>query len=111
MRWYGMMQYRRTFGRVVGTTKAMLIRFVDLLVTAFAVAAGLAWKDCVVSWFRSGGPLGFTDLGPFFFAMAITVVGALLTTWRAMLPSLPKNGNDKENGDDDKETGNDEESS
>lgn len=89
------MSYRRTIGHVVGTTKTVVIRFVDLLVTAFAVASGLAWKDCVVSWFQTGGPLGFTNLGPFFFAMAITVVGALLTAWRAMLPPLPKNGDDK----------------
>ena len=84
------MSYRRTIGNAVTKGKEILVRFVDLLVTAFAVAAGLAWKDLVVSWFKQGGPLGFTDLGPFFFAMAITIVGALLTTWRATLPSLSK---------------------
>lgn len=68
----------------------MIVRFVDLLVTAFAVAAGLAWKDVVVSWFKKGGPLGFTDLGPFFFAMTITIVGALMTSLRSTLPYLSK---------------------
>jgi len=86
----GYMSYQLAIGKALTKGKEMLVRFVDLLVTAFAVAAGLAWKDVVVSWFKAGGPLGFTDLGPFFFAMAITVVGALLTTWRATLPSLSK---------------------
>lgn len=79
-----------TLGKALTKGKEMIVRFVDLLVTAFAVAAGLAWKDLVVAWFKKGGPLGFADAGPFFFAMAITVVGALLTTWRATLPSLSK---------------------
>ena len=63
----------------ISTSKKRLISFVGLLVTAFAVASGVAWKDCVVSWFQKGGPLGFLNLGPFFFAMSITIVGALLT--------------------------------
>jgi hypothetical protein len=82
------MSYRRTIGTVLTKGKEMLVRFVDLLVTAFAVAAGLAWKDVVVSWFKKGGPLGFTDLGPFFFAMTITIVGALMTSLRSTLPYL-----------------------
>ena len=90
------MSYQQTtLGKVLTTGREMLVRFVDLLVTAFAVAAGLAWKDLVVSLFKKGGPLGFTDLGPFFFAITITVVGALLTSWRATLPSISKTSDDK----------------
>lgn len=77
----------------------MLVRFVDLLVTAFAVAAGLAWKDVVVSWFKKGGPLGFTDLGPFFFAMTITIVGALMTSLRSTLPYLSRTNGKSAEGD------------
>ena len=97
------MSYQHAIGKVLTKGKEMLVRFVDLLVTAFAVAAGLAWKDLVVAWFKTGGPLGFADTGPFFFAMAITVVGALLTTWRATLPSLSKTNGKSGDDDDDKE--------
>ena len=85
------MSYRRTItiGTVLSKGKEMLVRFVDLLVTAFAVAAGLAWKDAVVSWFAAGGPLGFAK-GPFFFAMTITIAGALMTSLRSTLPYLSR---------------------
>ena len=62
------------------------IRFVDLIVTAFGVAAGLAWKDVIVGWFSKEGSLGFLNRGFFTIAVVITFVGVIVTMVRSDLP-------------------------
>ena len=62
------------------------IRFVDLIITAFGVAAGLAWKDVIVGWFSKEGSLGFLNRGFFTVAVVITFVGVLVTMVRSYLP-------------------------
>ena len=62
------------------------IRFVDLIVTAFGVAAGLAWKDVIVGWFSKEGSLGFLNRGFFTIAVVITFVGVIVTMVRSYLP-------------------------
>ena len=62
------------------------IRFVDLIVTAFGVAAGLAWKDVIVGWFSKEGSLGFLNRGFFTVAVVITFVGVIVTMVRSYLP-------------------------
>jgi hypothetical protein len=76
--------------RVVGRAQEIMIRSFDLLVAAFAVAAGLAWKETVFWLFSTEGPLGFLQYNEVKLAIAITLTGALLTTLRTYLPLLPK---------------------
>lgn len=66
----------------------MGLRFVDLLVASFAVAAGLAWKDSVFWMFSTKGPLGFLKYNQISLAIAITIVGAVLTSLRTYLPTI-----------------------
>lgn len=75
---------------VVTRAQEIVARFFDLLVTAFAVAAGLAWKDTVFWLFSAKGPFGFLKYSDITLAIAITTVGATLTAFRAYLPMLPK---------------------
>lgn len=76
--------------RVAGRAWEIISRFFDLLVAAFAVAAGLAWKDSVFWMFSAKGPLGFLQYDEIRLAIAITLTGAVLTTMRAYLPLVPK---------------------
>lgn len=76
--------------KVVTRAQEIIARFFDLLVAAFAVAAGLAWKDTVFWMFSAKGPLGFLKYSDVTLAIAITTVGATLTALRAYLPMLPK---------------------
>lgn len=78
--------------KVVSRAQEIIARFFDLLVAAFAVAAGLAWKDSVFWLFSAKGPMGFLQYNEIRLALAITMTGALLTTLRAYLPLVPKNG-------------------
>ena len=80
----------RVTKKVVSRVQEIASRFADLLVAAFAVAAGVAWKDSVFWMFSSKGPLGFLQYTTVTLAIAITTVGALLTTIRAYLPLTPK---------------------
>jgi hypothetical protein len=76
--------------KVVSRVQEMASRFADLLVAAFAVAAGAAWKDSVFWLFSPKGPLGFLKYNTITLAIAITAAGALLTMIRTYLPLTPK---------------------
>lgn len=81
---------------VVSRAREVVARFADLLVAAFAVAAGLAWKDTVFWLFAPGGPLGAFRFGPPALAVAITLAGAVLTTLRAYAPLTPRSSDCRE---------------
>lgn len=73
----------------VTRAREIAARFADLIVAAFAVAAGLAWKDGVF-WLFSTGPLDWMRLGPPSLAVVITLAGAALAAVRAYLPLTPR---------------------
>ncbi len=75
----------------VARVREIAARFADLLVAAFAVAAGVAWKDGVVWLFSAKGPLrAVAPPGPLALAAVITLVGAALTAARTWLPLAPR---------------------
>lgn len=75
----------------VARAREVAARFADLLVAAFAVAAGVAWKDGVVWLFSAKGPLHVVaPPGPLALAAVITLVGAALTALRSWLPLTPR---------------------
>jgi hypothetical protein len=65
--------------------------FVQLMITAFALAAGLAWSEAIQSLFAKRGPLyaitgsGKGNAGLWWAAVGITVIAFLATTLLAKL--------------------------
>jgi len=71
--------------------KDVIEKIAALITAAFGLVAALAWNEAIQSLFNLGGPLYFLSaIGPWAYAIAVTVLAVIATVWIGRLAAKAK---------------------